>query len=123
MAHTKARLCGQATGHSNHPRLEVKMTFATPGGRKELKIKDHIADSGTQITILLASLLEASSIQISGMRKSKADLRATNNAKIDVQGVTDAAISALLHLASNSRRLAGSTSSETSTRCICRWMS
>ena len=72
------------------------MTFATPGGRKELKIKDAVADSGAQITIFPASLLEASGIEITGMRKSKVDLRAANNAKIDVQGVADATISALL---------------------------
>ena len=71
------------------------MTFATPSGRKELKIKDAVADSGALITIFLASLLEASGVQISGMRKSKVDLRAANNAKIDVQGVVDATISAL----------------------------
>ena len=77
----------QASGHSNHPRLEVKMTFAMPGGRKELKIKDTVADSGAQITIFPASLLEASGIEITGMHKSKVDLRAANNAKIGVQGV------------------------------------
>ena len=95
VAYTNARLCGQVSGHSNHPRLEVKMTFATPGGRKELKIKDAVSDSGGQITIFPASLLEASGIEITGMRKSKVDLRAANNAKIDVQGVADATISAL----------------------------
>ena len=120
VAHTNARLCGQATGHSNHPCLEVKMTFATPGGRKELKIKDAVADSGAQITIFPSSLLEASGIQISGMRKSKVDLRAANNAKIDVQGVKDATISTLSP--SDSRQLAGSTSSRT-LMCMCRWMS
>ena len=46
--------------------LEVKMTFATPGGRKELKIKETVADSGAQITIFPASLLKASGVQISG---------------------------------------------------------
>ena len=93
VAHTNARLCGQVAGHSNHPRLE--MTFATPGGRKELKIKDAVADSGAHITIFPASLLEASGIQISAMRKSKVDLRAANNAKNEEQGVVDATISAL----------------------------
>ena len=63
------------------------MMFATPGGRKELKIQDAVADSGAQITIFPASLLEASGIQISGMYMSKVDPRAANNAKIDVQGV------------------------------------
>ena len=47
---TNARLCGQASGHSNHPRLEVKMTFAMPGGRKEFKVKDAVADAGGEIT-------------------------------------------------------------------------
>ena len=60
-----------------------------------MKIKDAVADSGAQITIFPASLLEASGIEITGMRKSKLDLRAANNAKIDVQGVADATISAL----------------------------
>ena len=40
-------------------------------------------------------IFEASGIQISGLRESKVDLRAANNAKIDVQGVTDATNSAL----------------------------
>ena len=43
----------------------------------------------------LASLLDQSGIEILGMRHSKVDLRAANNAKIDVQGVADATISAL----------------------------
>ena len=45
------------------------MTFATPGGRMELKIKDAVADSGAQIMIFPASFLEASGIEITGMRK------------------------------------------------------
>ena len=60
-----------------------------------MKIKDAVADSGAKITIFPASLVEASGVQISGMRKSKVDLRVANNAKIDVQGVMDATISAL----------------------------
>ena len=51
----------------------------------ELKIKDAVADSGAQITIFPASLLDQSGIEISGMRHSKVDLRAANNVKIDVQ--------------------------------------
>ena len=53
------------------------MTFATPSGRKELKVIDAVADFGAQTTIFPASL------------------RAANNAKIDVKGVVDATISAL----------------------------
>ena len=60
IAHTNARLCGQAAGTGNHPRLEVKMMFTTPGGHKELKIKEAVVDSGVQITIFPASLMEAS---------------------------------------------------------------
>ena len=71
------------------------MSFATPGGHMELKIKDAVADSRAQITIVPASLLDQSEIEIAGIRQSKVDLRAANNAKIDVQGVTDATISAL----------------------------
>ena len=32
VARTNARLCGQATGHANHPCLEFLLSFATPGG-------------------------------------------------------------------------------------------
>ena len=71
------------------------MSFATPGGRMELKIKDAVADSGAQITIVPASLLDQSGIKITGLRQSKVDLRAANNARIEVQGVADATISAL----------------------------
>ena len=95
VAHTNTRLCGQASGHSNHPRLEVLMFFATPGGQMELKVKDAVADSGAQIMIVLASLLSQSGIKIEGLRQSKIDLRAVNNARIDVQGLADAKISAL----------------------------
>ena len=58
-------------------------------------MKDAVADSGAQITIFPASLIQSSGIQLTGLRRSKVDLRAANNAKIDVQGVVDAAISAL----------------------------
>ena len=58
--HTNARMCGQAAGHANHPHLEVKMTFATPGGRKELRVKDAVADSGVHINIFPTSLMKAS---------------------------------------------------------------
>ena len=68
--------CGQAPGHSSHPRLEVLMSFATPGGRMELKIKDAVDDSGAQITIVPASLLDQSGIKITGLRQLKVDLRA-----------------------------------------------
>ena len=34
VAHSNAMLCGQATGHACHPRLEVLLSFARPGGRK-----------------------------------------------------------------------------------------
>ena len=71
------------------------MSFATPSGRMELKVKDAVADSGAQITIVPAHLLSQSGIKIEGLRQSKIDLRAANNAKIDVQGVADAKIIAL----------------------------
>ena len=71
------------------------MSFATPCGRMELKVKDAVADSGAQITIIPAKLLHQSGIKIEGLRQSKIDLRAKNNARIDVQGVADARISAL----------------------------
>ena len=74
-AHTNAKLCGQATRIANHPRLEVKMMFGTPSRRKELRFKDAVADKSKS--------------------KSKVDLRAANNTKMDVQGVVDAAISGL----------------------------
>ena len=45
--------------------------------------------------IVPASLLDQSGIKIAGIRQSKVDLRAANNARIDVQGVADATISAL----------------------------
>ena len=95
VARTNARLCGQATGHANHPRLEVLLSFATPGARKEFKVKNAVADSGAQITIVPASLLSQEGIAITGLRRSRVDLRAANNAKIDVQGIADATISAL----------------------------
>ena len=82
VAHTNTRLCGQASGHSNHPGLEVLMSFATPGGRMELKVKDAIADSGAQISIVPTNLLSQSGIKI----ESKIDLRAANITRIDVQG-------------------------------------
>ena len=62
----------------------------------ELKIKNAVADSGAQITIVPASLLDQSGIKIAGLCQSKVDLRAANNARIDVQGVADATISELL---------------------------
>ena len=71
------------------------MSLATPGGRMELRIKNTVADSGTQITIVPACLLDQSVIKIAGLHQSKVDLRAANNAQIDVQGVADATISAL----------------------------
>ena len=51
-------------------KTEVRMMFATLGGRMELKVKDAVADSGTQITIFPASLIEASGIQLSGLNFS-----------------------------------------------------
>ena len=61
----------------------------------ELKVKNAVADSGAQITIVPASLLDQRGTAITGLRQSKVDLRAANNARIDVQGVADAMISAL----------------------------
>ena len=71
------------------------MSFATPGGRMELKIKEAVADYGAQITIVPASLLDQSGIEIAGVRQSKVALRAANNTRIDVQGIANATISAL----------------------------
>ena len=48
------------------------MDFATPGGRKELKVKD--ADSGAHITIVPATLLNQSGIKIEGLCQSEIDL-------------------------------------------------
>ena len=89
VARTNERLCGQAAGHANHPRLEVLLSFASPGGRKELKVSNAVADSGAQITIVPASLLSQAGIAITGLRRSRIDLRAANNARIDVQGIAD----------------------------------
>ena len=93
VARTNARLCGQATGHANHPRLKVLLSFTTPGGRKEFKVKNAVADSGAQITIVPASLLSQEGIAVTGLRRSRVDLRAANNPRIDVQGIADATIS------------------------------
>ena len=71
------------------------MSFTTPRGRMELDVKDAVADSGAQITIVPAHLLSQSGMEIVGLRQSKIDLRAANDAKIDVKGVADAKISAL----------------------------
>ena len=71
------------------------MTFTTPSGRKKLRVKDTVADSGAQITIFPASLIKASGVQLTGMRNSKVDLRVANNARIEVQGVVVAEITAL----------------------------
>ena len=78
------------------------MSFATPGGQMELKVKDAVAESGAQITIVPASLLSQSEIKIKGLRQSKIDLQAANNARINVQGVTDAKISGCRRMASAS---------------------
>ena len=40
----------------------------------ELKVKDIVADSGAQITIVPAYLLSQSGIKIEGLRQSKIDL-------------------------------------------------
>ena len=93
VARTNVRLCGQATGHANHPRLEVLLSFATPGGRQEFKVKDAVADSGAQITIVPASLLKHEGIAVTGLRQSRVDLLAAKNAQIDVQGIADVTIS------------------------------
>ena len=61
----------------------------------ELKVKNAVADSGAQITIVPAGLLDQRGITITGLRQSKVDLRAANNARINVQGVADTTISAL----------------------------
>ena len=50
----------------------------------DLKVKDAVADSGAQITIVPASLLDKSGIKIEGLRQSNVDLRAVNNARIEV---------------------------------------
>ena len=47
VSRASARLSGQGSNHSNHPRLEVLMSFATPGGLMDLKVKDAVADSGS----------------------------------------------------------------------------
>ena len=95
VARANVMLCGHSEGHSNHPRLEVLFSFATPNGRKELRVKNAVADSGAQITIVPAGLLSQEGIAITGLRRSKIDLRAANNVKMDVLGVADATISAL----------------------------
>ena len=94
VAHTNAQLCGQVSGHANQPRL-VLLSFATPGGRKEFKVKNAVADSGAQITIVPANLLSQEGVAVTGLRRSHINLRAANSAKIDVQGVADATISVL----------------------------
>ena len=84
----------------------------------ELKVKDANADSGAQITIVPAHLLSQSGIKIEGLRQSKIDLRAANNAKINVQGVADAKISGYRQVASDLRRQPGYMWSTTSVRSI-----
>ena len=88
-------LCGHTEGTSSHPRLEVPLSFKTPNGRKEFRVKDAVADSGAQITIIPANMLSNEGIAITGLRRSSIDLRAANNVKMDVLGVVDASISAL----------------------------
>ena len=84
-----------AEGASTHPRLEVLLLFKTPNGRKEFRVKDAVADSGAQITIIPASMLSDEGISVTGLRRSSIDLRAANNVKMNMLGVVDADISAL----------------------------
>ena len=60
-----------------------------------MSVKNAVADSGAQITIVPASLLKQEGIAITGLRRSGMDLRAANNARINVEGVAEATISAL----------------------------
>ena len=57
-------ICGHSEGASPHPRLEVLLSFATPKGRKEFRVKDAVADSGAQITIIPASILSNGGISV-----------------------------------------------------------
>ena len=92
---TRIMLCGHSEGASAHPRLEVLLSFKTPNGRKEFRVKDAVADSGAQITIIPASILSDGGVSVTGLRRSSIDLRAANNVKMSVLGVVDANISAL----------------------------
>ena len=60
-----------------------------------MRVKNAVADLGAQITIVPASLLKQEGIAISDLRRSGMDLRAANNARINVEGVAEATISAL----------------------------
>ena len=41
---TRVMLCGHSEGASTHPRLEVLLSFKTPNGRKEFRVKDAVAE-------------------------------------------------------------------------------
>ena len=88
-------LCGHTEGASSHPRLEVLLSFKTDAGLKEFRVKDAVADSGAQITIIPAKILSNEGLAITGLRRSSINLRAANNVKMDVLRVVDASISAL----------------------------
>ena len=77
------------------PRLEVLLSFKTPGGPIKFRVKDAVAHSGAQITVIPADMLNNKDIAIRGLRRSSVILRAANNVTIDVLGVVDANISPL----------------------------
>ena len=77
------------------PRIEIILSFKTPGGPVQFRVMNAVADSGAQITVIPADMIYNRDIAITRVRRSSATLRAANNVTIDVLGVVDAEISAL----------------------------
>ena len=55
----------------DHPRLDVRVTFPTPWGGRDLRIRGAVAVTGAQVNIFPERLIRESGLQLTGVTTSR----------------------------------------------------
>ena len=72
----------------DHPRLDVRVTFPTTQGSRDLRIKGAVADTGAQVNIFPEKLIRESGMQLFGVSRSRIPaVKSASGAKVNVSGV------------------------------------
>ena len=71
----------------DHPRLDVKVTFPTPQGSRDMRVVGAVADTGAQVNIFPARLLQESGLQLFSVMMSKLpNIKSASGARMRVTG-------------------------------------
>ena len=80
---------------ADHPQVDIKVTFPTVQGGREIRVNGAVADSGAQVNIFPSRLMRDSRLQLSGVTTNKLpQIKTASGTCVPVTGAINVRVSA-----------------------------